>query len=65
MSNRSMRPFSRRTWLKTLAAGTALSPFLDLESPAAAAGAGAAKRVVLFLHDGDGADGVVAEQREG
>lgn len=48
MSNSSMRPFSRRTWLKTLAAGTALSPFLDIESPAVAAGAGAAKRVVLF-----------------
>src|SRR6478752_7689618 len=48
MSNSSMRPLSRRTWLKTLAAGTALLPFLDIESPAAAAGAGAVKRVVLF-----------------
>jgi hypothetical protein len=43
-----MRPLSRRTWLKTLAAGTALLPFLDIESPAAAAGAGPAKRIVLF-----------------
>jgi len=43
-----MRTFSRRSWLKTLAAGTALAPFLDFEAPAHAALAGAAKRVVLF-----------------
>lgn len=44
----SMKHFSRRTWLKTLAAGTALAPFLDIDAPAAAAGSGPAKRVVLF-----------------
>jgi hypothetical protein len=45
-----MRAFSRRSWLKTLAAGTALAPFLDFASPtqAQAALAGPAKRVVLF-----------------
>jgi hypothetical protein len=42
-----MRP-CRRTWLKTLAAGTALLPFLDVESLAVAAAPGAAKRIVLF-----------------
>lgn len=43
-----MKTLSRRTWLKTLAAGTALSPFLDLEAPAQAALNGPAKRIVLF-----------------
>jgi hypothetical protein len=45
-----MRALSRRTWLKTLAAGTALAPFLDFASPtpAHAALTGPAKRVVLF-----------------
>jgi Protein of unknown function (DUF1552) len=43
-----MKTLSRRTWLKTLAAGTALSPFLDLEAPAQAALNGPVKRVVLF-----------------
>lgn len=43
-----MSTLSRRSWLKTLAAGTALAPFLDFESPALAALAGPAKRVVLF-----------------
>jgi hypothetical protein len=43
-----MRTLSRRSWLKTLAAGTALAPFLDLGSPALAGLAGPAKRVVLF-----------------
>lgn len=44
-----MQALSRRTWLKTLAAGTALMPFLDIETPAAhAAGVGPAKRVLLF-----------------
>jgi len=43
-----MRTFSRRSWLKTLAAGTALAPFLDFEAPAHAALSGRAKRVVLF-----------------
>jgi hypothetical protein len=43
-----MRTLSRRNWLKTLAAGTALAPFLDVESPALAALTGPAKRVVLF-----------------
>lgn len=43
-----MNTLSRRTWLKTLAAGTALLPFLDIESPAHAAPSGPAKRVVLF-----------------
>jgi hypothetical protein len=43
-----MRTLNRRTWLKTLAAGTALLPFLDIESPAHAAPSGPAKRVVLF-----------------
>jgi hypothetical protein len=43
-----MRTLNRRTWLKTLAAGTALLPFLDLDSQAHAALAGPAKRVVLF-----------------
>lgn len=43
-----MKTLSRRTWLKTLAAGTALSPFLDLEAPAQAALNGPVKRIVLF-----------------
>lgn len=44
-----MRTLNRRTWLKTLAAGTALLPFLDVDAPPAqAAGTGGAKRVVLF-----------------
>jgi hypothetical protein len=43
-----MKTLSRRSWLKTLAAGTALAPFLDFESPALAGLAGPAKRVVLF-----------------
>jgi hypothetical protein len=43
-----MRTLSRRSWLKTLAAGTALAPFLDFGSPALAGLAGPAKRVVLF-----------------
>ena len=43
-----MKTLSRRTWLKTLAAGTALSPFLDFEAPAQAALNGPVKRVVLF-----------------
>ncbi len=47
--SKTMQALSRRTWLKTLAAGTALMPFLDLETPAAqAAIAGPAKRVLLF-----------------
>jgi hypothetical protein len=47
-----MRTLSRRSWLKTLAAGTALSPFLDFDAPAQAALAGPAKRVVLFCSMG-------------
>lgn len=43
-----MKSLSRRTWLKTLAAGMALTPFLDFEAPARAANGGGAKRVVLF-----------------
>jgi hypothetical protein len=43
-----MSNLSRRTWLKTLAAGTALLPFLDIDAPAHAAGGGPAKRVLLF-----------------
>ncbi|MES1183349.1 MAG: DUF1552 domain-containing protein [Myxococcales bacterium] len=45
-----MKTLSRRSWLKTLAAGTALAPFLDFASPtqAQAALTGPAKRVVLF-----------------
>ena len=43
-----MQHFSRRTWLKSLAAGTALLPFLDIERPAHAAISGPARRVVLF-----------------
>jgi hypothetical protein len=43
-----MRTLSRRSWLKTLAAGTALAPFLDFDAPAQAALSGPAKRVVLF-----------------
>jgi hypothetical protein len=43
-----MSNLSRRTWLKTLAAGTALLPFLDVESPAHAAGGAPAKRLLLF-----------------
>jgi hypothetical protein len=43
-----MSNLSRRTWLKTLAAGTALLPFLDVDTPAHAAGGGPAKRVLLF-----------------
>ncbi len=43
-----MSTLSRRTWLKSLAAGTALLPFLDVDRPAMAAGAGGAKRVLLF-----------------
>ena len=43
-----MRTLNRRTWLKTLAAGTALLPFLDIDQPAQAALSGPAKRVVLF-----------------
>jgi Protein of unknown function (DUF1552) len=43
-----MRTLNRRTWLKTLAAGTALLPFLDVDSQAQAAGTGGAKRVILF-----------------
>jgi len=43
-----MRTLNRRTWLKTLAAGTAMLPFLDIEQAAQAAPAGGAKRVVLF-----------------
>jgi hypothetical protein len=44
----SARYLSRRTWLKTLAAGTALLPLLDIETPARAAAVGGAKRVLLF-----------------
>jgi hypothetical protein len=43
-----MSNLSRRTWLKTLAAGTALLPFLDIGAPAHAAGGGLAKRLLLF-----------------
>jgi hypothetical protein len=45
-----MRALSRRSWLKTLAAGTALAPFLDFAAPTPAQAAlnGPAKRVVLF-----------------
>lgn len=43
-----MRTLNRRTWLKTLAAGTALLPFLDIDQVAQAALSGPAKRVVLF-----------------
>jgi Protein of unknown function (DUF1552) len=43
-----MRTLNRRTWLKTLAAGTAMLPFLDIDKPAEAALSGPAKRVVLF-----------------
>lgn len=43
-----MRTLNRRTWLKTLAAGTALLPFLDWDAQAQAAPAGPAKRVILF-----------------
>ncbi|RYZ09871.1 MAG: DUF1552 domain-containing protein [Myxococcales bacterium] len=43
-----MRTLNRRTWLKTLAAGTALLPFLDVDTQAQAASTGGAKRVVLF-----------------
>jgi hypothetical protein len=43
-----MSNLSRRTWLKTLAAGTALLPFLDIDAPAHAAGGGLAKRLLLF-----------------
>ncbi|MDF3070067.1 MAG: putative secreted protein [Polyangiaceae bacterium] len=43
-----MRTLNRRTWLKTLAAGTALLPFLDVEDSQAQAAPGGAKRVVLF-----------------
>jgi hypothetical protein len=43
-----MSNLSRRTWLKTLAAGTALLPFVDVDTPAHAAAGGAAKRVLLF-----------------
>lgn len=43
-----MSNLSRRTWLKTLAAGTALLPFVDIDTPAHAAGGGLAKRVLLF-----------------
>ena len=31
-----MKALSRRTWLKTLAAGTALAPFLDFAAPSPA-----------------------------
>lgn len=43
-----MRTLNRRTWLKTLAAGTALLPFLDAEDTQAQAAPGGAKRVILF-----------------
>jgi hypothetical protein len=43
-----MSNLSRRTWLKTLAAGTSLLPFLDVDAPAHAAGGAPAKRLLLF-----------------
>jgi hypothetical protein len=43
-----MPNLSRRTWLKTLAAGTSLLPFLDVDAPAHAAGGAPAKRLLLF-----------------
>jgi hypothetical protein len=43
-----MSNLARRTWLKTLAAGTALLPFLDVDTPAHAAGGAPAKRLLLF-----------------